>query len=307
MQTPLKQGYDGDGGAVIAKFLEVKSGYCVHFASAMALMARTLGIPSRVTEGYLPGTSNGGSVEQPGYLHRDQRRSARVARAVLRRCRLGAVRADRVARVRPGVHRAADRRAAPRAPTPAPRARQVTPPLAPEITDGPNSATGAPTNRGCSRSLSAFGVTLLVIAAAAHPGVPPQAPPAQPFQEAQRRVGPREPRRGMNCATPRATSAGRCPTPRRPARSRSGLTDAVRTRRATSAAVRQAADRRRTRIVRAARPIHRPRSRPTTCRRRSPDSRRGPAEPLRVKALLAPVSLIPPSWSPAAGVRPTNA
>jgi hypothetical protein len=28
---------------------------------------------------------------------------------------------------------------------------------------------------------------------------------------------------------------------------------------------------------------------------------------LRVKALLAPVSLIPPSWSPAAGVRPTNA
>jgi hypothetical protein len=28
---------------------------------------------------------------------------------------------------------------------------------------------------------------------------------------------------------------------------------------------------------------------------------------LRTKALFAPVSLIPPSWSPAAGVRPTNA
>ena len=61
-QTPLKQGYDGDGSRVIARFLEVKSGYCVHFASAMALMARTLGIPSRVAEGYLPGATSGGSA-----------------------------------------------------------------------------------------------------------------------------------------------------------------------------------------------------------------------------------------------------
>ncbi|MEO7016545.1 MAG: transglutaminase-like domain-containing protein, partial [Leifsonia sp.] len=65
-QTPLKQGYDGDGSRVIAKFLEVKSGYCVHFASAMALMARTLGIPSRVAEGYLPGAANGGTANNPG-------------------------------------------------------------------------------------------------------------------------------------------------------------------------------------------------------------------------------------------------
>ncbi|MFI5061816.1 MAG: transglutaminaseTgpA domain-containing protein [Actinomycetales bacterium] len=65
-QTPLKQGYDGDGSRVIAKFLEVKSGYCVHFASAMALMARTLGIPSRVAEGYLPGVANGGTANNPG-------------------------------------------------------------------------------------------------------------------------------------------------------------------------------------------------------------------------------------------------
>jgi transglutaminase-like putative cysteine protease len=65
-QTPLKQGYDGDGTRVIAKFLEVKSGYCVHFASAMALMARTLGIPSRVAEGYLPGVTNGGTANNPG-------------------------------------------------------------------------------------------------------------------------------------------------------------------------------------------------------------------------------------------------
>ena len=65
-QTPLKQGFDGDGARVIAKFLEVKSGYCVHFASAMALMARTLGIPSRVAEGYLPGATSGGTATNPG-------------------------------------------------------------------------------------------------------------------------------------------------------------------------------------------------------------------------------------------------
>lgn len=65
-QTPLKQGYDGDGARVIAKFLEVKSGYCVHFASAMALMARSLGIPARVAEGYLPGSSTGGTANNPG-------------------------------------------------------------------------------------------------------------------------------------------------------------------------------------------------------------------------------------------------
>ncbi|MGO4299870.1 transglutaminase family protein [Leifsonia sp. RAF41] len=65
-QTPLKQGFDGDGTRVIAKFLEVKSGYCVHFASAMALMARTLGIPSRVAEGYLPGATSGGTATNPG-------------------------------------------------------------------------------------------------------------------------------------------------------------------------------------------------------------------------------------------------
>jgi transglutaminase-like putative cysteine protease len=64
--TPLKQGYDGDGARVIARFLQTKSGYCVHFASAMALMARTLGIPSRVAEGYLPGATSGGTASNPG-------------------------------------------------------------------------------------------------------------------------------------------------------------------------------------------------------------------------------------------------
>ena len=54
-KTPLRQGYDGAGLNVIAKFLTVKSGYCVHFASAMAIMARVLGIPAEVDVGYVPG------------------------------------------------------------------------------------------------------------------------------------------------------------------------------------------------------------------------------------------------------------
>ncbi len=45
-----------DGMTVIANFLQRKSGYCIHFAAAMTVMARTLGIPARIAIGYLPGT-----------------------------------------------------------------------------------------------------------------------------------------------------------------------------------------------------------------------------------------------------------
>ena len=54
-EAPVEDDYDGGGADVIATFLDVKRGYCVHFASAMALMARSVDIPSRVTLGYLPG------------------------------------------------------------------------------------------------------------------------------------------------------------------------------------------------------------------------------------------------------------
>lgn len=54
-QAPVEQGYDGSGASVLAAFLEAKSGYCVHFSSAMASMARTLGIPARVAVGFTPG------------------------------------------------------------------------------------------------------------------------------------------------------------------------------------------------------------------------------------------------------------
>jgi transglutaminase-like putative cysteine protease len=54
--APARAGYDGSGLGIIVPFLKAKSGYCVHFATAMAVMARTLGIPSRVAVGFLPGT-----------------------------------------------------------------------------------------------------------------------------------------------------------------------------------------------------------------------------------------------------------
>jgi transglutaminase-like putative cysteine protease len=54
--APVENGYDGTAPTVIGQFLEVKSGYCVHFASAMAAMARTLGIPARVAVGFTAGS-----------------------------------------------------------------------------------------------------------------------------------------------------------------------------------------------------------------------------------------------------------
>lgn len=56
--APVEEGYDGSGGEIIATFLEKKAGYCVHFASAFALMARSLGIPARVAVGFQPGTAS---------------------------------------------------------------------------------------------------------------------------------------------------------------------------------------------------------------------------------------------------------
>jgi transglutaminase-like putative cysteine protease len=53
--APLADDYDGSGAAVLGEFLNAKSGYCVHFASAMAAMARTLDIPARVVVGFTPG------------------------------------------------------------------------------------------------------------------------------------------------------------------------------------------------------------------------------------------------------------
>ena len=53
--APVELGYDGTSADIVAVFLDVKAGYCVHYAAAMTLMARTLGIPSRIAVGFLPG------------------------------------------------------------------------------------------------------------------------------------------------------------------------------------------------------------------------------------------------------------
>jgi transglutaminase-like putative cysteine protease len=57
-QAPGDGSTDSSGNAIL-DFLRRKSGYCVHFASAMAVMARTLGIPARVAVGFLPGSTAG--------------------------------------------------------------------------------------------------------------------------------------------------------------------------------------------------------------------------------------------------------
>ncbi|GAA1690854.1 DUF3488 and transglutaminase-like domain-containing protein [Microcella alkalica] len=56
--APVAGGFDGSGAAIVAAFLEARAGYCVHFGSAMTLMARTLGIPTRMAVGFLPGSRN---------------------------------------------------------------------------------------------------------------------------------------------------------------------------------------------------------------------------------------------------------
>lgn len=55
-EAPVEDGYDGGGFDVVAEFLETKAGYCVHFASTMAVLAREVGIPARISIGYTQGT-----------------------------------------------------------------------------------------------------------------------------------------------------------------------------------------------------------------------------------------------------------
>lgn len=48
---------DGDGRdnlQVVARFLKQRKGYCVHYASALAVLGRALGVPTRIVLGYSP-------------------------------------------------------------------------------------------------------------------------------------------------------------------------------------------------------------------------------------------------------------
>lgn len=63
----------------VAHFLETKEGYCVYFATAMAVMARTIGLPSRYVTGYgliadpdWQKTSREEWVASQGWSHSDQ-------------------------------------------------------------------------------------------------------------------------------------------------------------------------------------------------------------------------------------------
>jgi transglutaminase-like putative cysteine protease len=56
--APVDSGYDGTGPEVIGRFLQEQAGYCVHFASAMAAMARTLDIPARIAVGFTTGSES---------------------------------------------------------------------------------------------------------------------------------------------------------------------------------------------------------------------------------------------------------
>ena len=94
LQSPVQGGYDGNGLSVLADFLTQKSGYCIHFASAMAVMARLEGIPSRIAVGYAPGRSTGATVSVAGQgplpeYEVDCPGRPRVAGAVLPGPRLG--------------------------------------------------------------------------------------------------------------------------------------------------------------------------------------------------------------------------
>lgn len=55
VEAPVEEGYDGNGLDVMAEFLVKEAGYCVHFASALAVMGRILDVPTRVAVGYAPG------------------------------------------------------------------------------------------------------------------------------------------------------------------------------------------------------------------------------------------------------------
>lgn len=57
--APVEDGYDGTGLDVVSEFLTERRGYCIHFASTMAVLARELDIPARLAVGFAPGSATG--------------------------------------------------------------------------------------------------------------------------------------------------------------------------------------------------------------------------------------------------------
>lgn len=69
LEAPVEDGFDGSGADAVARFLEQREGYCIHFASAFALMARTLHMPTRIVVGYLPGAATTDFSEGSGTVY----------------------------------------------------------------------------------------------------------------------------------------------------------------------------------------------------------------------------------------------
>ena len=63
LTAPVADGFDGSSAEAVAQFLEQREGYCVHFAGAFALMARSLDMPTRIAVGFLPGGFPGESID----------------------------------------------------------------------------------------------------------------------------------------------------------------------------------------------------------------------------------------------------
>ena len=79
----------GHGSNAIEIFLDQRVGYCEQFSATFAAMARTLDIPSRVAVGFTPGVQS-----DDGWYSGAGQERARVARALVRRSRMGCLRAD---------------------------------------------------------------------------------------------------------------------------------------------------------------------------------------------------------------------
>ncbi|WP_241428882.1 transglutaminase domain-containing protein [Agrococcus sp. ARC_14] len=70
LDLPGFGGTTGDGWDALAGFLENRSGYCVHYASATAGLLRGAGVPARVVVGFLPGSEiSGGWAVSTNEMH----------------------------------------------------------------------------------------------------------------------------------------------------------------------------------------------------------------------------------------------
>ncbi len=105
LDAPVDEGFDGSGTDAVARFLEVRQGYCIHYASAFALMARTLGMPSRIVVGLSAGQRDQRRDRTRDRVLRLERSAACLARSAVRGHRLGAVRADQRPRRPHGLQR----------------------------------------------------------------------------------------------------------------------------------------------------------------------------------------------------------